>query len=553
MSPMPRRRAATRDHLRRTARHRQIAAVVVVLVIAGTLVYAFGRHSLFAGGTQINAVFTDANNLRKGNPVRIGGLDIGRVTGIEQGPDGNALVRIRLKPDAPTLRSDSRMAIKPRLAFEGNFMIQATLGTPGAPALGANDTIPVGRTTVPVQLDEALDVLDAPTRASAKELVRTLGEGLAPGDDGRDSGAAELRRATRKLDRALAPASRVVAAARGRRPGDLGRSIRSTASLTETLAADPAALARIVTSYDRVMGIFADSDVALGRTIANADAMLRAAPASLASLDRALPQVEALGDAATPALRLLPSVLPSANRAFAQLGALTLPGALPALLRDLDDPVRRLPTVERQLAWVTPKLAPLGQCLEQRIQPVLNAQVPDDKLSSGDPAWLDVLHAAANLTGTAPGFDGNGTTFRAGLSQGEFSLQGVLPGVGQLVTSSNNALSGMRPIWLGSGVLPPKRPDVPCLQNDPVNLRSESNKPFASLARTRIAPDVAADRRAANTAGLERLRSTLRGLVGGEAADAVTPRRDRDTARAAATGAAAIARRLLPTATGSDR
>jgi len=545
MSPTRRRRAAERDHVRATARKRRIAAIVVVLIIAGATVYAFGRNSLFAGGTRISAVFTDASNLRKGNPIRIGGLDIGRVTGISHGSDGRAVVELRLKPDAPALRADSRLAIEPRLAFEGNFYIQATTGTPGSPALGDGDTIPVQRTTVPVQLDEVLDVLDAPTRDSAKELVRTLGQGLARGDDGHDSGAAELRRATRALDRALAPAGRVASAARGQERGDLGRSLRSTARLTEDLASDPVALARIVTSYDRVMGVFANSDEQLRRTLAATDAMLRTAPASLAKLDRALPRVERLGQALTPSLKLLPTILPSANRAFAQLGTMTLPRSLPALLTALEDPLRRLPGVERQLQWVTPKLAPLGQCLEHRIMPVLDSEVPDGKLSSGDPAWLDVLHAAANLTGTAPGFDGNGTTFRAALSQGEISLQGLLPGVGQVVTSLTNEETGMRPIWLGNGVLPPKRPDVACLDNAPVNLHSESNKPFSQLGRARIGEGTIAEREKANQEGLARLRSTLQRLVGGTGRDdAPAPSRgDREQARSAARGAAAAGAR----------
>lgn len=69
---------------------------------------------------------------------------------------------------------------------------------------------------------------------------------------------------------------------------------------------------------------------------------------------------------------------------------------------------------------------------------------------------------AAALTGTSPGFDGNGGTLRISLAEGANAVRGLLPGVGPVVSAAN--VEGVRPVWLGPGKTPPYRPDAPCLE-----------------------------------------------------------------------------------------
>ena len=58
------------------ARYRR-AAVIAVLLVALTTAFVFGKGVLFGGGYEIRAVISDANQLRGGSEVRIGG-DQGR-------------------------------------------------------------------------------------------------------------------------------------------------------------------------------------------------------------------------------------------------------------------------------------------------------------------------------------------------------------------------------------------------------------------------------------------------------------------------------------------
>jgi hypothetical protein len=69
---------------------------------------------------------------------------------------------------------------------------------------------------------------------------------------------------------------------------------------------------------------------------------------------------------------------------------------------------------------------------------------------------------AAALTGTSPGFDGNGGTLRISVAEGANAMRGVFPGLGRVVSPAN--LEGVRPTWLGYGVNPPFRPDAPCAE-----------------------------------------------------------------------------------------
>jgi hypothetical protein len=72
-----------------------------------------------------------------------------------------------------------------------------------------------------------------------------------------------------------------------------------------------------------------------------------------------------------------------------------------------------------------------------------------------------MVHAFAGLTGFSSAVDGNGGTVRLGVTTGDRIVDTIFPGLGQLVARLPN-VDGVRPTWLGFGVNPPFRPDVPC-------------------------------------------------------------------------------------------
>src|SRR4051812_30738072 len=100
---------------RRTADRRRVrAGVVAVLLIVVSIYAAFIRHAPFDNPYEIHALFATGNQLRTGNPVRVSGVQVGRVTAIAAGPGATTKVTMRLsRPEA--VSAEPTMAIKPRL------------------------------------------------------------------------------------------------------------------------------------------------------------------------------------------------------------------------------------------------------------------------------------------------------------------------------------------------------------------------------------------------------------------------------------------------------
>jgi phospholipid/cholesterol/gamma-HCH transport system substrate-binding protein len=448
---------SSRQHLEaaRLARQRR-AAFLLIAVLLGATYAAFVKRVPFTEHYTVSAVFTSANQLKPGSAVRLAGIDIGRVSKLEAGPDGTAVVTMRID-DHDELRADATFSIEPRLLFEGNFYVAVRPGTPRSAALPSGTRIPVGRTDTPVQLDQVLSEFSLPTRRALKSAVGALAEGLggpAP------RGSAGLRRAARELDRALVSVGRVAGAAQGRRPADLRRAVGSTGDVTAQLGRDPAALADLVTNSRRVFATIAESDRAVGATLRALDEVLRRAPRDLVLLDRALPAVPPFAEDLRPVLRAAPQSLNATTGLLRQVKGLMAPGQLPAAVDALEPVTARLPALQKQLTRAFSLLGPAARCIDQTILPALDTVIPDGVHTTGRPIWQEILHFGANLTGTSPGFDGNGGTLRLGLTQGANALQGDLPGIGEVV--GQGSIEGVRPVWLGSGNDPQFRPDQWC-------------------------------------------------------------------------------------------
>ena len=125
-------------------------------------------------------MFESAANIRLDSPVRIAGVEVGKVTKVEHMDDSN----LRRRDDGGRrttglpIHKDATVKIRPRLFLEGNFFVDMTAGTPGAPTIDDGDTIPVTQTAYPVQLDQILTSLQADTRKDLQNLLEGFGTGL---------------------------------------------------------------------------------------------------------------------------------------------------------------------------------------------------------------------------------------------------------------------------------------------------------------------------------------------------------------------------------------
>ncbi|MGE4425154.1 MAG: MlaD family protein [Solirubrobacteraceae bacterium] len=508
---------------RAAVRRQVVGAAAAAAIVIGLIVLAFGRQAVTGGGMEVHAVFTNANQLKPGSAVRVAGLDIGEVARVGRAADGRqALVTLRLRDDAPTLGADLELAIRPRLAFEGNFYVDVRPGRPEAEPLRAGATIPARRTSTPVQTDEVLATLTTTVRASLRDLIGSLAAGLGTGTAPspvpaitRSTGFAGLRRANRELAAALSSTARVSRAMRGTRPGDLKAALDGVGGLARELARDPDALRSIVTNYDRVMGVFAASERDISTSIRELGDTFRVAPAALTALDRVLPRVRAFSGVLRPVLAELPPTQRSFDRALVQLEGLTGSNELPRLVRTVESPVRALPELERRLRFLMPQITPIARCVSTRIVPVLNEKVEDGPHTIDQPIWQEMLHMGASLTGASSDFDANGTTIRAGIGIGEDMIMHDLPGIGPVYTAlAEKGVTGVNPQWLGYGVRPPKRPDAPCTEQRRASLRSTpaimTYGPGAKVVKAPRAGASPEQRRTELRGELRRTRSALR-------------------------------------------
>ncbi|HXS47853.1 MAG TPA: MlaD family protein, partial [Solirubrobacterales bacterium] len=153
-------------------------AVIFILIFTVGPYLAFTKHVPFTGyGYTVNATFSNGVNISTNSPVRIAGVDVGKV--VKVGRDGNNTeVTFTVAGKGRPIHDDAFAEIRPRIFLEGNFFIDLDPGSPSAPEMDSDGTIPVSRTSTAVQLDEIFTALQAPVRADLSRLLESFGTAL---------------------------------------------------------------------------------------------------------------------------------------------------------------------------------------------------------------------------------------------------------------------------------------------------------------------------------------------------------------------------------------
>jgi phospholipid/cholesterol/gamma-HCH transport system substrate-binding protein len=461
----------------RRRHHRGLSPFAIgLLAIAGIALFvylAFAQSIPFTKRFEIRGVFSSSNQIRKGNPVRIAGVDVGKVTAIENGPGTTQIVKMSIDEDAQPIHADATMKIRPRVFLEGGYFIELRPGSPSAPRLKRGGTVPLPQTAVPVQFHQVLSALNRPSRAGFQRILAEAATSLEGG------GAEGLRRVFPPLAPTLRDAAWLAEAARGTRPGDLPRLIDATSRVTGVMAARSQQLADSVTSLNRVASALASDDAALAASVRELDRVLIEAPDALDALDRTLPTLERFARAIRPGVRIAPPVLDKAADLLVQMDLLARSPDSPADLARLVIQVRpvlpELPRLSLLSRGLFPFVGPIVTCLRDNVAPVLKTKLDDGHLSTGRPVWQDLVHALTGFAAGAQSFDANGPWNRYLATAGpEGFSTGNVPGVGQLVGSTSEPIAGARPVWRGTRGYPPFRPDQPCTQQKPPDLRAEA-------------------------------------------------------------------------------
>jgi virulence factor Mce-like protein len=420
--------------------------MLVALLLAGY--FAFHPKLPFTGSYRVEALVRSSNQLRHGSPVRIAGVDVGKVADIKEGPAGTTAVVLELDGDARPIHTDATIHIRPRVFLEGGFYVEMTAGSPTAPELEDEGTLPLSQTSTPVQFSQLLSVFEQPVIESFQSGVGALAEGLSGG------GAEGLRDAAPNLAPAFRDTAIVAEAAQGTERHDVSRLIAGAGRVTAALAADDHALASMVTSFRATADALAADDSALADSIVELEGLMRQAPSALRALDGALPIARRVSREILPAVRVAPRALTETGDVLDEIGSLVEPAVRDRTVAGLRTTFVDLPQLVVNMAALFPTIKPLSDCLRSHIVPTLNTVVDDGALSTGRPIWQDFTNSLVGLTSASQNFDANGyaTRYLFGLGRESFSTDAIA-GVGPLFGASSGPLQA-RPIRPADGEPP---------------------------------------------------------------------------------------------------
>lgn len=441
-----------------------IAALVLITYLGFTKAIPFKPHF------EVKAVFRSANNLRTNSPVRIAGVNVGKVTEVKRigGKDSPAAqVTMRVEEMGRPIHEDARAKIRPRIFLEGNFFVDLQPGTPEARKLGDGGTIPIQQTATPVQFDQVLDALDSDTRENLKVLLDEYGRAL------QGEGAKGYNRSLKYWAPAYKNSATVTDALQGTNPGDLPGYLRGGSAVAEGLDRNPEQLKGLIRDFNTTAGALASRQDDLAALVAELPRTLRTGTPALARLDQALPPVNRLVADLRPGVRSSGPALDASRPFVNQLRGLVAQPELRGLTADLRPTVPALARLTSESTPLMEQLRAFSSCQTNTILPWANDRIPDRNFPAKVRVYQETPQSFVGLGGESRQGDANGQWFRVLFKAGANQYQ----------LSKNRFFSSAKPILGANPPPPPKNtppaisPKTPCETQEPPDLRSTPGAP----------------------------------------------------------------------------
>lgn len=489
---------------------------LLVLLVAGVGTYlGFVKDLPFSSDFKVRAVFESANSIRANSPVRIAGVNVGKVVGIER-QDGTdaAVVTLEVKDKGLPIHKDATAKIRPRIFLEGNFFVDLQPGTPQTPTIDDGDTLPITQTSTPVQLDQLLTALQSDTREDLKAALDGFGTALtyeptAEDDadhdpDVRGQTAAEAFNDTYEVGgRALKNVSIVNEATLGTDPRDLSKLIAGLGKVTTALASREENLQGLVSNLNTTMGALASEQTALRTTIRTLAPTLQTANRTFASLNAAFPNTRAFAREILPGVRETPATITASFPWITQTRRLLGPAELQGLAKDLRPTVAALSKVVDTSLTLFPQADLIAKCATRVVLPTGDIKIQDGTLSTDRENYKEFWYAMVGLAGEGANFDGNGGYVRFQTGGGDQTVStGKVGGATGDVLFANAASKplGTRPAFPGKR--PPYNSTAPCFEQKIPDLNGArvggaEGGVSAGAARSAIGEQLKADRAAA--------------------------------------------------------
>jgi phospholipid/cholesterol/gamma-HCH transport system substrate-binding protein len=412
----------------RAGTHKKLPNWAVALIVLGMLAiavyFAFTKKLPWADAYEVQAVFPSAQNVRVDSPVRIAGVNVGKVTKVEAlGPESQqivedndedeaapgeteatdvatsqaaAVVTMEIEEDGQPIKTDATFRLLPRLFLEGNLFVDLKPGSPSAPTAEEGHTFGLDQTGNSVQLDQILTTLQADVRDQLQIALEEFGSALV--DHGGAEGFQELYRSSPGANKFTA---QVNEAFLGKNPHDLSDLIKNLDRVLRGLGRNEEALKDLVTNFRIFSGSFAAEDQALARAIAELPRVFEEGDTALAALNRSFPPLRAFAREALPGTRTTPEALEAATPLLRQLRLLASEQELRGLVHDLEPTVEHLAQVSEGSPATFRRVRQFSSCFNEVVIPWQNSTVDPPDSYPHQPTGRVFQEAAYGLVGIA--------------------------------------------------------------------------------------------------------------------------------------------------------
>ena len=455
-------------------------AAIVVIVVA--VYFAFAKDIPFTKPYEVSAVFKNTAGIQPNSPVRIAGVEVGKVSKSKpvSGDSTATVVTMKLKKSALPLKTDATMKIRPRIFLEGNFFVDLRPGSPSAPEVKNGGTIASTQTTAPVQLDQVLGTLKTSARSDLQKLIDGYGDAIAgppkPGEDATQDPSTRGETAGKSLNDSLQDAPDALRdtavvndAFQGQDLHDLSKLIKGGQKVSAALASRETNLKDLITNFDTTTGALAAEQANLRSTIHLLPQVLDAANPAFDSLNRAFPPTRAFAREILPGVRETPASIDASLPWIAQTRKLVSQPELGGLVADLRPAVRDLATFTDGTVQFLPQADLVNRCLLHNILPTGDEVIQDGDQTTGLKNFKEFFQTAVGLSGESQNFDGNGsyTRFQPGGGDQTVSTGDIGGGVKLFANALRQPL-GTRPAR--PRARPPYRRTSPCYKQTRPNL-----------------------------------------------------------------------------------
>jgi ABC-type transporter Mla subunit MlaD len=461
------------------------AGTLTILVLIVAVYLAFTKSLPWQQPFEFNAVFQTGNNLRLDSPVRIAGVNVGKVTKVERAEDSDLVkVTMTLDDTGQPIHKDATAMIRSRIFLEGNFFVDLRPGTPGAPNVDDGDTLPVTQTATPVQLDQLLTALQTGDRQYLQDLLKGLGNALtrkpSAADDSQQDVIVQGKTASQALNESLTYApdalkhgSQSSEALLGTEPHDLSKLVKGLAKTTTALSTNEQQLKELITNFNRFFASFAAEETNLNKSVQLLGPTIEHAHSSLQSLNAALPQLEGFARDIIPGVKETPATITAVSPWIAEAQRLFARSELGGLLHSLRPAINSFAVATNSSFDLFEQTNLTSRCFNEVILPSGEVALNDGTASSGVPNFKEFWYTVVGLAGESQDFDGAGSYTRTATGGGN-----VLVKTGKLSGRPKN-----RDVLYGNALVPPQgtrpkrpskrpayKPNVACYKNEKPNL-----------------------------------------------------------------------------------